>query len=151
MKVQQKPIEQLREEYASTLRAEIECAIKPENVKRAVEQVIEQGARDIIYAALGLENRFGRWEVDHGNGRRSAIANELGEHAMSLIKAQMPEFVAEFKKSQKVVKAALKKEFAEQFDSHLERMVRERAREAAEVEATRLMDAFRKEVSDECA
>jgi len=146
MKAPQKPIEQLRSEYESTLRAEIEAAILPENVKRAVDRVIEEAAMQIIYAALGIEKRYGQWEVDHANGRKTAIANALGEHAMSLIKSAMPAFIADFKVSQRELKAALKKEFNEQFDAHLERMVRERAREAAEVEATRLMDAFREEV-----
>lgn len=146
-KAKLKPIEELRDAYDKKLREEIERKLP--HVSERVDAVIEDGAREIIFAALGIVKRYNEWEVDHGNGRKTAIANELGERAMAHIKEHYPAVLAEFAKPPRNIVAAIRKEFAEQYEYELTRAVRSLAGRMAMEHATELIEAFKREREQE--
>lgn len=141
------PIEELREAYDKKLREEIERGLP--RVADRVDAMIDEGAREIIFAALGITKRYDEWEVDHCNGRKTAIANELGERARARIKEHFPAVLAEFAKPPKNIAAAIRKEFVEQYESHLTRVVRDLAERTAMEHAEELIETFKREREQE--
>lgn len=141
------PIEELREAYDAKLREEIEKGLP--RVADRVDAMIDEGAREIIFAALGITKRWNEWEVDHCNGRKTAIANELGERAREHIKEHFPAVLAEFAKPPKNILAIVRKEFMEQYEYHLTRVVRDLAERAATEHASELIEAFKREREQE--
>lgn len=137
------PIEELRVAYDAALREEIEHKLP--RLADTVDAIIEEGAREIIFAALGITKRYGEWEVDHCNGRKTAIANELGERARAHIKENFPAVLAEFAKPPKNIVTAVRKEFAEQYEYHLTRVIRDLAQRAATEHAEELIEQFKRE------
>lgn len=140
------PIEDLRAAHEARLRAIIAKMATKGNYENIVERIIEDSAYEIIANAIGLTRRDDNdtWEIDHCNGRKSAIAKEIGEYTMQLIRAAIPEFLQEFKKPNKAIQAAIKREFDEIFDRQLRYELRDMAEKMAEAEAHRLIDIFRK-------
>jgi DNA-binding TFAR19-related protein (PDSD5 family) len=141
------PIEEMREAYDAKLREEIEKGLP--RVKDRVDAMIDEGAREIIFAALGITKRWNEWEVDHCNGRKSAIANELGEQARKRIKEHFPAVLAEFAKPPKNIVATIRKEFAEQYEYQLIRLVRAQAESVAAEHAEELIKTFKREREQE--
>lgn len=56
---------------------------------------LEAQKREITMKLLGLDNRWGRWEVDHCNGRSSPITDYLASEGRELVKAWINEAVKE--------------------------------------------------------
>lgn len=146
-KKKEQPIEELRAAYDAALREEIERKLP--RMADTVDAIIEEGAREIIFAALGIVKRYTEWEVDHCNGRKTAIANELGERARAHIKEHFPAVLAEFAKPPRNIAAAVRKEFAEQYEYHLTRAIREIAERKATEHAEELMRQFTREREQE--
>lgn len=96
-------LKQLEDMSVDELKAELEKRTKEalvteiKTINQTVVMLVQQHARDIIAGALGFDSRFGRWEVDHCNSRQTAIANALGQAALSQIQLALPDFIAEMK------------------------------------------------------
>lgn len=56
---------------------------------------LEVQKREVTMKLLGLDNRWGKWEVDHCNGRTSPITEYLASEGCDLIKAWVNEAVKE--------------------------------------------------------
>lgn len=56
---------------------------------------LEAQKRDVTMKLLGLDNRWGKWEVDHCNGRTSPITEYLASEGRDLVKAWVNEAVKE--------------------------------------------------------
>lgn len=56
---------------------------------------LEAQKREVTMKLLGLDNRWGKWEVDHCNGRTSPVTEYLASEGRDLIKAWVNEAVKE--------------------------------------------------------
>lgn len=68
------------------------------HAESVTEQIIidlNKQKRAVTLKLLGLEDRWGKWEVDHCNGRESPITNYLAQGAKETIKQWVNEAVAE--------------------------------------------------------
>lgn len=80
--------------------------------------------REVTLKLLGLDNRWGKWEVDHCNGRKSPITDYLADAAAEQIKAWVNEAVAEVlteerkKKIQNTAKRAIQVEVEAMIEKH---------------------------------
>jgi len=137
-----KPLDTLRAEYEAELRAMINQRLG--NLESIVDNVIEKAAFEIVANAIGVKrDRWDDvWEVDHCNGRRSAVAEELGKRAMEQVRETIPTFVGQFTKK-RGMKIALQREFDEQYERRLMNAVREAAVEMANYDAEEAIAAFR--------
>lgn len=111
---------ELKKELEARARAALLEEIEKINI--TVVTLVQQNARDIIANALGFSSTWGRWEVDHCNDRKSAIANALGQAALSQIQLALPDFIAEMKTDitkEDFMKSAGRRDYADQYRRRL--------------------------------
>ena len=89
-------------EMAAVLKAKFVQAVSDVANDAHAESVTEQIVNDlnaqkrqVTLNLLGLQDRWGKWEVDHCNGRESPITKYLAEGARETIKQWVNEAVAE--------------------------------------------------------
>lgn len=58
-------------------------------------QDLEAQKREVTMKLLGLNNQWGKWEVDHCNGRKSHITGYIASEGRELVKAWVNEAVKE--------------------------------------------------------
>lgn len=89
-------------EIAAVLKAKFVQAVtevaNDAHAESVTEQIINDlnvQKRQVTLKLLGLEDRWGKWEVDHCNGRESPITKYLAKGAEETIKKWVNEAVAE--------------------------------------------------------
>lgn len=89
-------------EMAAVLKAKFVQAVSEVANDAHAEAITEQIVNDlnkqkrqVTLRLLGLEDRWGKWEVDHCNGRESPITKYLAEGARQTIQQWINEAVAE--------------------------------------------------------
>jgi hypothetical protein len=86
-----------------------------ESVAKEIVNDLNAQKRDVTLRLLGLDNRWGKWEVDHCNGRESPITKYLAAEAKETIRGWVNEAVQEVlttelkSKVMKDAKSALRK------------------------------------------
>ena len=101
----------------------VDCAASAANeadVEQVMDVVIKDlnaAKREVTLKMLGLENRWGKWEVDHCNGRNSPISAYLDEECKALVKEWVQSAVKEV--LTKELKAKKKKEITDSIKSEL--------------------------------
>jgi hypothetical protein len=112
-----------------------ENAASEEQVRGRVREMMERHAEDIIAKVAGFDNSWGRWEVDHCNGRMSQVTRFVSEAARtgfeSWLKEQaggsLPALTAAQKK-------ALRTDFVRERDDYARTAIRQLAqRTGAEI------------------
>lgn len=66
-----------------------------ESVIGEIIRDLEAQKREVTMKLLGLDNRWGKWEVDHCNGRTSPITDYLAAEGKDLVKSWVNEAVKE--------------------------------------------------------
>jgi hypothetical protein len=56
---------------------------------------LEAQKREVTMKLLGLDNRWGKWEVDHCNGRESPITDYIASEGREMVKAWVNEAIKE--------------------------------------------------------
>jgi hypothetical protein len=84
-------IEQLQKELDDKTAAALQAAI--DTLDERIDKIVNQRIEDIVGASLGFEFRWGRAEIDHCNGRKTAIANQIGELALKKINAHFDNWI----------------------------------------------------------
>jgi hypothetical protein len=98
-----------------------------------------------VLRIVGFDNRYDqKWEVDHCNGRHSAITEYMSDRVKQLFRQEFDVLLQpEIEKMLIPTKAALVKEFREVFNRAVREQIRSQAQEAAKVF---LIDVLGKEV-----
>lgn len=143
-------------EIADKMRAKFIVAATDVANDMVVDQVAESiisdlntQKREVTLKLLGLDNRWGKWELDHCNGRESPITKYLAESAEATIKAWVNEAVAEVlteerkKKIQNTAKRAMQIEVEMMIETYTKGY---RLREKAEHVVKALVDKAADEV-----
>jgi hypothetical protein len=137
------PLEDLAVEYQKQLRAALMTAI--EQLPKVTQDLLEEGKVQVLANALGVKRDWGgRWEVDHCNGRRSALANELGETVMVDIKKAIPDFVTKFAaKLPKGLQKELEQEYVHAYAREMRTAIRQLALEDARRDAAKAVEGLK--------
>lgn len=123
-----------------------------EAVVAEIVRDLEAQKREVTMKLLGLDNRWGKWEVDHGNNRSSPITDMIASEGRDLIKAWVNEAVKEVltadakDKFMKQCKAALVKDLKDITGSY---SVREYAETTVKQIRMRFMEEAAKELRAE--
>lgn len=140
-----KPIEEriadLRRQIDEKTEASLQEALK--DLDSRIHSIVEQRISKIVAATLGLEDRWGRVEVDHCNGRQTAVANAIGEMAMAQIDRQFPEWIKQAIGNDKLPKGwkqAIRKEYDERLNWRLRELVKDHAESVIQTNAEKLLE-----------
>lgn len=111
----------------------------PEKLKAKVKQLLDQNAQTITLKLLGFNDHWGKWELDHCNGRsgNSAAGDYLRQVQQEAIQEWMqslviPEITPDLKQK-------FKKEFQAEFNSQTRSALCQEARDQAEKHAKDLV------------
>lgn len=139
-------VEQLREELTQQLKEGLIQQIR--KLPDIIALYVDNAATEIVAAAVGLKRddwHDGKWEVDHGNSRRSAISDELGKLAMKQVMLSFPTFLDGLTKEVKPypgLKKAMRQEYKEKLSEKMQEAIVEWAEEEAQKDATTMMKDF---------
>lgn len=87
-------------------------------LSREIIAQLNKDRHDVVWRLLGLENHWGKWEVDHCNGRKSPIVDMMTEAVQAEVKEWLNEAIQEViaanrDKLKTQFRKALEKEFTE--------------------------------------
>lgn len=121
-----KTIPQLKAEIDAAMTAKLEAYLT--NIDDIAGRWLDRHFDQVVAKSIGMEDRWGRLEVDHCNGRATALANNLGDYVAARINQILPGWI------EKNLKPGLpkgwKKAIQDEFDSQLEYQLRDRIRDA---------------------
>lgn len=113
-KLRKLSVAQLQKMYEDALKEALIAKI--ERIPSEVEEIVKASINGILLNAIGMEKSYDGWRVDHCNGRRTAIGNEIGERARAQVEQLIPESMETILRTltTKTVKEAIKEEWKEQ-------------------------------------
>lgn len=140
-------IEKMREALAKSL-----DEFNPDQILEDITSKLRESRHQAVWAALGLDNRWGGWEVSQSfNGRASPIGEWITSEIKDKLRAFMQELVASeidnIKKGLRTkVKAAIVKEITAQSDWQLRKMVETTVEEVSASVVSELRGEIEKEL-----
>lgn len=139
-------VQELKEEYDRQLKNEFITQLA--NIQKTVSNLIADSINQIMLNAIGMErDRWNdHWKVDHCNGRRGAIVDEIGRHALAQVKLAIPDFVAALVTEEAGVKKTLSRELRAEYKEVFGRALREKLLEAAKERASKDVQAMAEKV-----
>lgn len=84
-------IEQLQKDLEEKTAVSLQATI--DTLDEKIDKIIDQRIEDIVGASLGFEFRWGKAEIDHCNGRKTAIANQIGARVLEKINAHFENWI----------------------------------------------------------
>jgi hypothetical protein len=115
-------------------RAEKEAAQwleKNKDIGLAVQTILDRRLEQVVAGLVGFEDYWGRWEVDHCNGRQSLATDWLREKASEGAKKWIAEQAANLPELPRGAVTSLRNEYKKCLQDALEEMIREKAHEDA--------------------
>lgn len=137
--------DQMREELAT---------LDPRVVLGAVTKRLQEHRDEMIWNLLGLSEKWGKWEVDHCNGRNSPITQyltaEVGDQVREFVRGIAQEVLTEPVKAKirAAVEAELRKEYKYYYRRDYEQYVRERISTGLQAAAQECADRLISEIID---
>lgn len=122
-------IKKLRHELDVQTEEHLEKTIRA--LPSIIENIINKRIEDIVAGTLGFNNRWGTWEIDNCNGRKTQAANAVGAVINEKLNFALDTWTAEALKKgtlPKGWKEAARKEFDERVEWHLKELIREYAK-----------------------
>jgi hypothetical protein len=140
-KTQEQRIKDLRKQIDDKTEAALAECLK--DLDYRIQCSIDKRIGDIVAQSMGFSNRWHEWEIDHCNGRATAIANAIGERAEMYLAEKMPNYLDEVigkKVLPKGWKTAIRKEFDERLGWLLRDMVKNHADGIMQSTAEKLLE-----------
>lgn len=136
--------------FNADLNAQLDMALDEFNAEKIVKAIVGDMKREqqqLVQRVLGIDNRYGSFEVDHCNGRMSNITEFVNATCAVELKAALGAMVKEEVEKLKEgvpakFKAAVVKELNKSWDNVLER----EAKRVAEQLAAQCAQDFRREI-----
>ena len=102
-----------------------------EVLTQRVHDLLDKNAKEVVLKLLGFNESWGKWEVDHCNGRagESAVGDYLKMVKQSAINSWLAK--AELPKMDKTISTAMRKELKHDYDRFLKQYLYEYARDQA--------------------
>lgn len=102
-----------------------------EVLTQRVHDLLDKNAKEVVLKLLGFNESWGKWEVDHCNGRagESAVGDYLKRVKQSAIDSWLAE--AELPKMDKTISTIMRKELKHNYDRFLKQYLYEYAQDQA--------------------
>lgn len=125
--------------------------ITASDIEDQVIRTIDKAAAEMIMLTVGLRrSTWGdRWEVDHTNGYKSPIFQEISVRALEQLKEHMPEFLNDLRKNRVTIKKELADEYRDCYKRHAHSAIREYAVADADAEVKRLYELIKAEAEND--
>lgn len=145
-----------RQEALDTFRAQVEESIAnnlnlldPNAVLRDIVADINKSKNEVVWALLGMSNRWGKWEVDHCNGRTS----EVSQWIAGQVKDEFDKFMLETTREvlaevQAITRNQLKKAFKAEIEAAIAYGIRNHVSEAVSNELNSIYGEVLQEFRD---
>lgn len=104
----------------------------PEKIREFVWAKLDSCLEATMTSGMGFSRSFGRWEVDHCNGRESAVSQYMRSQAADAVQGWLNKQTKKLKLPTKQLQGALAREFDEQFKRALRDKVQQQATKAAD-------------------
>jgi hypothetical protein len=72
-------------QIADIVRKTINAELDPKNLADKIENKVKNCWEDMVLKMLGMDNCWGKWEIDHCNGRSSSLSNMIGGKAKDAV------------------------------------------------------------------
>lgn len=134
-------VDELREELDLAIKQKLQAAI--ENMDGITEKYVSRHVDQIIALTFGLSDRWGHLEIDHCNGRKTELANEVGRMAFAHFNKLIPGWIEKNIK-QGVPKGwvkAMRDEYKGEYSRAINNRARDLARERAWADAESFLEA----------
>lgn len=135
-------IEEIRKEIDDRTLEKLESILV--NLDERVSSAVDRAINQIIANALGMSHSWGRWEVDNCNGRKTEIANKIGQLAMARVKDSFDKWLSEVSPDGKMPtgwKKSVKEEYDDQLTRKLREVIRKHVDSVSTTEAEKLVSA----------
>lgn len=125
--------------------------ITASDIEDQVIRTIDKAAAEMIMLTVGLRrSSWGdRWEVDHANGYKSPVFQEISAIALQQLKEHMPEFLNDLRKNRVTIKKELADEYRDCYKRHAHNVIREYAVADADAEVKRLYELIKAEAEND--
>jgi predicted AAA+ superfamily ATPase len=130
----EKPVDSILPHIALAV-AEWKAENTEEKIKKTVIDLLEKESKQIVLKLLGFSESWGKWEVDHCNGRGGQSA--AGDYLTKVQQEAIQEWLkgAVMPTLDKATKASMQKSAQQEYSYNLTRLVREYAVSQAERDA----------------
>lgn len=110
-----------------------------ETIKKKVVDLLNKNSEEITLKLLGFNNRYGKWELDHCNGRSGTSA--AGDYLTTMQQTAIQEWLqtVTMPKLSNAMKNRLSKDMQHDYEHTLHKVVREAVLRQAEVDAQALI------------
>lgn len=119
--------------FRADLESQMEKALDEFNAEKIVKEIVADAKKqqqELVMRVIGMDNRFGRWEVDHCNGRMSNITEFVDATCGPMLKEALAELMKEEIAALKVkTMPKLKKAIAAELDNRWNKSIDEAARD----------------------
>lgn len=114
----------------------------PETIRNYVHRMLDKASNEIVMKLLGFNDSWGKWELDHCNGRSGN--SPAGEFITKVQQSAVQDWLATvtMPKLTKEVRARLEKQAQSEYEQHMRNAIREKARQLAEADAKTLVTAL---------
>jgi len=110
-----------------------------------IREMLDERLHDTIAKLLGFDDSYGRWEIDHCNGRNSPITRYLDEKVRDAVRCWLEEHFCDLPEPSDEWYEALRNDYLGAYKSHLRR----RASLLAERAARDRLDLLLRDAIDE--
>ena len=107
-------------------------------IQNRIHDILDSSVESVLCRAIGMDKRFGDWEVVHCNGRggESKVSDWLQQNAHKAVDDWLKKAMGQLPPIPKDAVKSMRKEYLE----HIERRVKERIRDRADDEAEKIVD-----------
>lgn len=98
-------------------------------ITEAVEATLRKHLDTIVAQCIGFDERWGKWEVNHTNGREPAISVALSADIEAVAKRLVQDYAKDFRPTKVMVEA-----MRNEYKRHMEYALREAAKRQAEAD-----------------
>lgn len=92
----------------------------PDVLKAKLKRELNSVLCEVLAQMLGFEHRYGRWEIDHCNGRMSHMTKLLTDNAREAVSAYLKDAVKVLPPLTTTQKGAIKKAYSDQVQYELQ-------------------------------
>lgn len=130
----EKPVDSILPHIAAAV-AEWKATNTEEKIKETVISLLNKESKQLVLKLLGFNESWGKWEVDHCNGRGGQSA--AGDYLTKVQQEAIQEWLkgAVMPTLDKATKASMQKSAQQEYTYNLNRLVREYAVSQAELDA----------------
>jgi len=110
------------------------------NTSSKLQKSVETKLNDLVYKLIGFSDSWGKWEIDHCNGRMSDVASFISTKVRNQIVEELDKGINFISDKDKVeLQIAMRKEFLSLYKDSLKRTMQREAQQLADKHADEII------------